>query len=88
MEEPSQIEIDETIKTENDGSMSARLNTLPRGKRIIKNLTPEQVSRYIVQGVLVDMGHRLDGNVHSEVSYVFLKGNTKFSMARLDVVVL
>ena len=68
--------------------MSAKFNTIKRGERIIKNLTPEQVNRYIVQGVLVDLGRRLEGQVHSDVSYYFTRGNAGFTAARVDAVVL
>ena len=59
--------------------------SLAKGCVLVKNLTPEQVGKYVAEGVLRAGGIEYDGRVRVRTEYRFNKGSMMFDGARVEI---
>ena len=61
------------------------MSKLAKGRKIIKIVTPEQMCRYVAEGVLVRQGIDLNGVAKVQARFYFTRGNAQFQQCRVEV---
>ena len=59
--------------------------SLARGRRIIKLLTPQEMSQAVAEWVLVRQGYQFKGHCSVRTDFIFKKGETEFSQAKCEI---
>jgi hypothetical protein len=62
--------------------------SLARGKRLVKLMTPELVSKALAEWLLVQGGHNVDSHVTVTTQFSFDKGAKTFTDCRVEIELL